>query len=179
VYGFLHALDVLGVTERGTESLLLLMRRAGLPNYRYHIAGANDQVKRFLAHSQPLWAALERPLIAAVVNASARDRAMAQHAVRLLDGAVAAAGPQFACQLALLKAHRPLVNPRVYPCVRGMVNDPNAPWARCIPHGLCGAAYAPNCRLDQRLPGQTGWAEARKAKARLPQPAAAATHATA
>lgn len=149
---FLAALDVLGVTERGSESMLLLMRRAGLPNYRYHIAGANDAIKTFVRKQRPGWPAQEAPLVAAVVNGSAHDRAMEQLAAARLDRAVAAGGAQLACELRLLRNHTPLVNPRYYPCVDGLVNDPQTPWARCIPRALCGRAYAPACRLDWTPP---------------------------
>ncbi|KAJ1617630.1 hypothetical protein T492DRAFT_1098363 [Pavlovales sp. CCMP2436] len=164
VHRFLRALDIVGVTERGSESLLLLMRRAGLPNFRYHIAGANEQVKSFIRLQRPEWIAPEREQLALLLNASQLDVRMHREALANLDAMIVREGGRFGCQLRTLKAHKPQINPHVYPCVSPLVNDPLAPWARCIPAELCGRHYAPKCKIGELLPGQPGWVPMSKRK---------------
>jgi hypothetical protein len=164
VQRLVDAWDVVGITERGTESILLLMERAGLSNYQYHIAGANEAVKAYVRNKQPDWPAVEKPLIARIIANSSHDQWLHRYVSLKLDRLIREAGPQFRCRLGIARRFKPLLNPRVYPCIQGkLINDRTAPWARCIPVELCGhTLYAPSCSLDQLLPGQPGWLKAQR-----------------
>lgn len=145
VRAFLRTLDVVGVTERAADSLVWIIEATGFQNTLYHVAGANDIVKNFIRNHRPHWAVEEKPVLGAVANQSGRDQLIHADAMRMLDRAVAAGGAAFRCRVGLFKQQKVMVNPKRYPCVEGLVNDPRAPWARCIPVHLCGTSYAPVC----------------------------------
>lgn len=67
---------------------------------------------------------------------------------RLVAGGTVATATACSLRLPRGRGRAAQVNARVYPCEAGLVNDPQTPWARCLPAELCGhPLYAPACAL--------------------------------
>lgn len=86
----LHELSIVGITHRGDELIVQLIRRLGLQRVRFAIVGSNADRVRRLQCAHPEWRPDEQRALGLAANRSTADHRLYDAALRLASARIAA-----------------------------------------------------------------------------------------